>query len=1272
MTNPDLISKLGQLIGVLQSNSITPFDINVPWFKNPFAGTDDLSTLLTDTDQTAALFDIIDEMLPKVTNQPAEPGGAVTWYYIPNPQDGTPTAACLVAPSKGEKFGTIGLGTVHDTTQDGLSITLYVYQPLLSLAAPAPSTPKTIKPQLLTDFSKVGVQINDSTLLKYNSASAKTVGLEATLNPNSPTFTLSFTGGNQTKLFNTLTALQGDPDYIGLLGNKFLQTSSMNSWLNKVVGKSTTTFGDMLAAAKLLDQSGANNPVYSFDASTLSSLGSGSDVVEKLVNAALNGLSVVKPLIPLKGGGISIVKNGSGVFGINLEIPDIPLKKPSATSQKELLFQLGSWLKGETGSNNWVKNSGVSDAAAGINIYFLNSTSSSLSVVPPTIELVSIGVDYKGVNSKHPLFDIKGVTLQGAETRIYLKTDLSAVEQFGAAIRLDEIGIPLGPPAGSNSSSNPVAGNILSSGSGSPEKTSTASAAVNPTFSIVTSYLGKDKSVPGSKDKFSFQLFDANGNPTDTIWLPLQRTFGPLKCQKIGIGWQESTKDLLLIFDGGIELGGLEVDLIDLSIGFPITNPTDSSAYELGLKGMSLLFKKGDLRIAGGFMESGSGATTEYNGEVIIDAGKFGLGAIGSYGTTANGKTSLFIFGSSTTPLGGPPAFFVEGIAAGFGYNRKLVPPPKNQVASFPLVAAAADPSAVGLSSEGSVKTSDLGTILDTFDSAVPIALGENWLAAGVKFKTFDLVNSNVLLAVMFGKELEILILGTSLVQLPPPPDNADVFASAELELEVTIVPAKGVVTATAVLSPNSYVLTPDCHLFGGFAFYTWFGNNPHAGDFVLSLGGYNSAFVKPAWYPSVKRLGFLWKISSDLDITGDAYFALTPSCVMGGGRLTASFHMGTFLQAWYTTHTDFVMNWKPFTYYLDMGVSIGIRANVPLLFVTLHLTLSIGATIEIWGPSTGGAAHVHLWFASFTIGFGPGRGTVPHTVDWASLAQMLPKSGAYLSSPAPPEEAFAEVAVDDVQSGDRCPGPLIVASHGLIKNDGDTWVVRASDFMFSATSHVPCSSGSMVSQGKTNSKTSTFSPAIGKPTTVNLRPLGVDGASSEFTVTVTNSGSGSGNSVDLSDVDWEFEQVYGDLPDAIFGHSLPPGTTPHPSAKTTNYMIGVVNVTPKSHTLTGPGAIDLKTAFTDIPVIQGFANYPDLPLSTTVEATGDVPIYTPQAFSDMAAIYNSSSPTTAQSNREDLVNAFGDIGLYEGSGGTLSSLATDPQAVFLNAPMID
>lgn len=46
----------------------------------------------------------------------------------------------------------------------------------------------------------------------------------------------------------------------------------------------------------------------------------------------------------------------------------------------------------------------------------------------------------------------------------------------------------------------------------------------------------------------------------------------------------------------------------------------------------------------------------------------------------------MFAYGVLRKMLGGPPAFYVTGVAAGFGYQRELLLPDIGQVAEFPLI----------------------------------------------------------------------------------------------------------------------------------------------------------------------------------------------------------------------------------------------------------------------------------------------------------------------------------------------------------------------------------------------------------------------------------------------------------------------------------------------------------------------------------------------------------------------------------------------------------
>ena len=69
---------------------------------------------------------------------------------------------------------------------------------------------------------------------------------------------------------------------------------------------------------------------------------------------------------------------------------------------------------------------------------------------------------------------------------------------------------------------------------------------------------------------------------------------------------------------------------------------------------------------------------------------------------------------------------------------------------------------------------------------------------------------------------------------------------------------AEGVLEVRAQLTDNSFLLTRDCRLTGGFAYVSWFGPNPNAGQFVLSHRRLPPV-VPPARLPDVPRVGYRW-----------------------------------------------------------------------------------------------------------------------------------------------------------------------------------------------------------------------------------------------------------------------------------------------------------------------------------------------------------------------------------------------------------------------------
>jgi hypothetical protein len=479
-------------------------------------------------------------------------------------------------------------------------------------------------------------------------------------------------------------------------------------------------------------------------------------------------------------------------------------------------------------------------------------------------------------------------------------------------------------------------------------------------------------------------------SPDGAKWIEVNKALGPLSVQRIGLKYADS--EVYFLVDIGLSADGLTVDLA----GLAVSSPLKTFAPSFHLSGIDLEFKSSVFEIAGEFLnvpkdQLPAGADFEYAGAATLAVADFDLTALGSY-ARISGQTSVFVFAVLDYPLGGPAFFFVTGAAAGFGYNRRLILPSVEEVPNFPLVAATIDPSSVFPG--GSNKKDSLSQALGVLDKYIPPSLGDYFLAAGIRFTTFEMLSSVALLSVAFGNRLEIALLGDSRLSIPADPtgehpDNPKI-ASVELALEVRIDPDEGDFKASAVLTTNSWVLSPDCRLTGGFAFYIWYGGE-HEGDFVITLGGYNPHYQPAQWYPNEPRLGINWALSDVLTIKGGSYFALTPHAIMAGGSLEVVFQAGG-LRAWLTANADFLVEWQPFHYEIDIGISVGVSFTFSLFGAQITLSLEIGASLELWGPPFGGTATIHLWIISFTIPFGDQTPTAPALSFNEFNVALLPK----------------------------------------------------------------------------------------------------------------------------------------------------------------------------------------------------------------------------------------------------------------------------------------
>jgi hypothetical protein len=298
--------------------------------------------------------------------------------------------------------------------------------------------------------------------------------------------------------------------------------------------------------------------------------------------------------------------------------------------------------------------------------------------------------------------------------------------------------------------------------------------------------------------------------------------------------------------------------------------------------------------------------------------------------------------------------------------HRSLHLPELDRLADFPLIAAAG--------SVGTPQPPDPDPLhqLELLHEYVRPQLGQYFIAAGIKFNSFQIVRGNVLAIAQAGKRLELDVLGIASSTFPPDlPAGSPAMANVALTIEARFSPQAGTLRVDGRLDPRSYVYSPLCHLTGGFAFRAWF-TGPRAGEFILSVGGYSTripGWAAPDHYPAVPRIVMKYQVSDAVCLKGEAYFAMTQSMAMAGGALHAQVDLGN-LHAWADFSIDFFVGWEPFHYFAEAQIGIGAR------WKCFHTHAS--ADLRVWGPDFSGSAAVDWWIFSFDIDFGAAAATPP------------------------------------------------------------------------------------------------------------------------------------------------------------------------------------------------------------------------------------------------------------------------------------------------------
>lgn len=432
---------------------------------------------------------------------------------------------------------------------------------------------------------------------------------------------------------------------------------------------------------------------------------------------------------------------------------------------------------------------------------------------------------------------------------------------------------------------------------------------------------------------------------------------------------------------------------------------------------------------------------------------------------------TFFFFGAVSAGSGGGiqmGPIELTAVALGFGVNRRLVIPPIEKVAEFPLVQMVMGEGGYQFDDTSGTLAGQLGkavepvSLLKDMGDSLKAEAGQYFGCLGARFTIARAVDCFALVVVQFGNEFELSLIGLARFRKPSDP-SAKPLCYVEMQLLMTLKPSEGSFKLQALLTNNSWIFNKDCKLTGGFALFAWFGG-PHKGDVVFTLGGYHPRFKRPDHYPIVPRVGLSWQVSPQLFLKGEAYFAITPSCVMVGARLEAVFH-ATRVTIWFTAHLDVIVSWDPLYYDIEIGISL--RAEIALFLFTVKV--AVGVMLKMWGPPFGGFVRLEVTVITLEIPFGEKPAPPKPIASWQLFCRsiLMPSESDKKATGKP--NWVTPITHANLASGRSNTAALPAASANPVAAADGPWKVRADELELAASATVPVTA-LKVGSVKTNS----------------------------------------------------------------------------------------------------------------------------------------------------------------------------------------------------------
>ncbi|KAI9692829.1 MAG: hypothetical protein M1822_004823 [Bathelium mastoideum] len=655
------------------------------------------------------------------------------------------------------------------------------------------------------------------------------------------------------------------------------------------------------------------------------------------------------------------------------------------------------------------------------------------------------------------------------------------------------------------------------------------------------------------KDPNTLEEGEGSAKSDGPATAPVNKSIGPVTITAISLQFNMAEQILGLKLDGTLKLGPLELSLIGFTIEFDFKGASlkDRKSFlklpTFDLHGLALSFERNPIILAGMFEYGTTTGGYYYKGAAALGFTPWLFEGGGYYGVSQRSDKPTFIdvgkdkfreeeewtvidpylldavlqeasrrhvnvFEDSGTfksffafaRLSGLIATIgyaeIRDVCGGFGYNTTIAFPTMQNILDFPFFK---NPGSGGVA----------GALTKFLDSGwVANSEGENWVAAGLTVNAFQMLTVTAIIVVQFGSSVKLGIFGLATAEIPKPVSDKDPpvkFAVVQLGVSATVDFDAGILKIDGQLTPASYILDPSCHLTGGFALYSWFGaqNKSLQGDWVFTIGGYHAAYQPPEQYPRPPRLGISWSYDKSINITGQAYFAITPKACMGGGSLHVTLILGP-LYAYFDAWADFLINYKPFQYQASGGISVGVHYTLDLWLVSIPIQVDLGAQLYLQGPPMKGRVHVDFYVFGFDVNFGTSNIMAAAQIGFDEFYKLALQAGEKQSS------ALLDSALDSDEwevSEDEEPAAHVFAClNGLIPSGDDNaaagskWRVRGAVFVFSVSSKFA------INTAKVTTASSGSSADVDNPVgsgNVYAKPMGLTTPfdKSELEITITH-----------------------------------------------------------------------------------------------------------------------------------------------------------------------